>query len=303
MRELPILSVGRLDPEVSRIVGVGFHGLEEVLFGGFDPATYLSDHPIHELLGVDLSAYGDPGLKQAVGNWTNVDPENEVPFVVELDDLLRLHHLVLSRRVTTILEFGVGKSTTVFAHALAINEERDAGVVAADMRRSNPFELHSIDNDAGWIETASQGLPEFLRRRCHLHHCPLEIGEFAGRLCTYYRDLPNLAPDLIYLDGPDQFSAEGDLRGLSTAHPDRMPMAADILVFEHFLPPGTLIVVDGRTANARFLATNLQRRWSYWHAVDFDQHFFELAEPPLGPYNARQIEHCLGEEFSVRSSV
>ena len=197
----------------------------------------------------------------------------------------------------------MGKSTTVLAHALAINEERDAGVVAADMRRSNPFELHSVDNDTSWIETASQALPEFLRDRCHLHHCPLEIGEFAGRLCTYYRNLPNLAPDLIYLDGPDQFSAEGDLRGLSTAHPDRMPMAADILVFEHFLPPGTLIVVDGRTANARFLATNLQRRWSYWHAVEFDQHFFELVETPLGPYNARQIEHCLGDDFSARSNI
>ncbi|MCH2423894.1 MAG: hypothetical protein MK196_12390, partial [Acidimicrobiales bacterium] len=200
-------------------MGVGDHGLEKALFGGFDPATHLSDYPIHELLGVDLSSYGDPGAKQAVGNWTNVDPGNEVPFVVELDDLLRLHHIVLSRRVTTVLEFGVGKSTTVLAHALAINEERDAGVVAADMRRSNPFELHSVDNDTSWIETASQALPEFLRDRCHLHHCPLEIGEFAGRLCTYYRNLPNLAPDLIYLDGPDQFSAEGDLRGLSTAHP------------------------------------------------------------------------------------
>ena len=284
-------------------MGVGDHGLEKALFGGFDPATHLSDYPIHELLGVDLSSYGDPGAKQAVGNWTNVDPGNEVPFVVELDDLLRLHHIVLSRRVTTLLEFGVGKSTTVLAHALAINEERDAGVVAADMRRSNPFELHSVDNDTSWIETASQALPEFLRDRCHLHHCPLEIGEFAGRLCTYYRNLPNLAPDLIYLDGPDQFSAEGDLRGLSTAHPDRMPMAADILVFEHFLTPGTLIVVDGRTANARFLATNLQRRWSYWHAVEFDQHFFELVETPLGPYNARQIEHCLGDDFSVRSNI
>ena len=297
------MSVGRLNPEVSRIVGVGVHGLEKALFGGFDPATHLSDYPIHELLGVDLSSYGDPGAKQAVGNWTNVDPGNEVPFVVELDDLLRLHHIVLSRRVTTVLEFGVGKSTTVLAHALAINEERDAGVVAADMRRSNPFELHSVDNDTSWIETASQALPEFLRDRCHLHHCPLEIGEFAARLCTYYRNLPNLAPDLIYLDGPDQFSAEGDLRGLSTAHPDRMPMAADILVFEHFLTPGTLIVVDGRTANARFLATNLQRRWSYWHAVEFDQHFFELVETPLGPYNARQIEHCLGDDFSVRSNI
>ena len=29
-------------------------------------------------------------------------------------------------------------------------------------------------------------------------------------------------------------------------------MAADILSIEHFLHPGTLIVIDGRTANARF---------------------------------------------------
>ena len=35
-------------------------------------------------------------------------------------------------------------------------------------------------------------------------------------------------------------------------------MSADILVFEHFLQPGTLIVVDGRAANARFLKTNLE---------------------------------------------
>ena len=33
-------------------------------------------------------------------------------------------------------------------------------------------------------------------------------------------------------------------------------MAADILAIEHFLVSGTLIVVDGRTANARFLKAN-----------------------------------------------
>ena len=279
-------------------MGSGSRLLEDSLFSGFNPVAHLDEHPIHELLDVDLGEYGDPMVKQATGVWTNVDPTNAVPFAVELDDLLRLHYLVLSRRVTTVLEFGVGKSTSVLAHALAVNEETHADQVASTMRRSNPFELHSVDNDAGWIEVAAEGLPKPLRNRCRLHHCPLEIGHFDGRLCTYYRNLPNLAPDLIYLDGPDLFSAEGDLRGLTTAHPDRMPMSADILVFEHFLTPGTLIVVDGRTANARFLLANLQRNWSYWHATEFDQHFFELAEAPLGPYNARQIDYCLEDSFS-----
>jgi hypothetical protein len=74
-------------------------------------------------------------------------------------------------------------------------------------------------------------------------------------------------------------------------------MSADILTFEHFLLPGTLIVVDGRTANARFLKTNLQRNWVYYHSEEYDQHFFELKEAPLGIYNQRQIEFCLGTEF------
>ena len=76
---------------------------------------------------------------------------------------------------------------------------------------------------------------------------------FNNRVCTYYDPIPNICPDLIYLDGPDQFSPEKDIRGISTRHQDRMPMSGDILTFEHFLQPGTLIIVDGRTANARFL--------------------------------------------------
>jgi hypothetical protein len=66
--------------------------------------------------------------------------------------------------------------------------------------------------------------------------------------------------------------------------------------------PGTLIVVDGRTANARFLKSNLQRDWTYYHSEAFDQHFFELTERPLGIYNKRQIDFCLGKEFYNRRS-
>jgi hypothetical protein len=84
---------------------------------------------------------------------------------------------------------------------------------------------------------------------------------------------------------------------------ERLPMAADLLAIEHFLLPGTLIVVDGRTANARFLKANFQRNWDYSYSTDFDQHFFELIEPPLGPYNARQIDFCLDNNWNPERAI
>ena len=85
---------------------------------------------------------------------------------------------------------------------------------------------------------------------------------------------------------------------MTTNHPDRLPMSADILAREHILLPGTWIVVDGRTANVRFLRSNLQSGWLYFHHEEFDQHYFELAETPLGIHNKRQIDFLLGEDFT-----
>ena len=129
------------------------------------------------------------------------------------------------------------------------------------------------------------------------HYSRCTVSTFNGRICTLYDDLPNICPDLIYLDGPDQFSPTGDVRGVATRHSDRLPMSADILTIEHFLLPGTMIIIDGRTANARFLKTNLQRNWSYFHSQEYDQHFFELKEIPLGIYNKRQIDFCHGPNW------
>ena len=77
-------------------------------------------------------------------------------------------------------------------------------------------------------------------------------------------------------------------------------MSADIIALEHFLQPGTLIIVDGRTANARFLASNFQRKWAHYHSEKWDQHFFELQEKPLGTYNKIMLNHCLGEDYFNR---
>ena len=154
------------------------------------------------------------------------------------------------------------------------------------------------------MQIVDSQIPLILREEgiCNLHHSELEVGTFLGKVCTYYSKIPNVCPDVIYLDGPDQFSPSGDVKGITTSHQDRMSMAADILLLEHFLQPSTLIIVDGRTANARFLQCNLQRSWSHCYNEEWDQHFFELQETPLGVYNKRMIDFCLGENFYNRIS-
>ena len=265
------------------------------MFDELDYAGYLEQHPFHEGLGIDLETYEKADRKYQKNLFSTVDPKNKTPFAADLDDLIRLHFLATSRKVTTILEFGVGKSTVVFNDALKINEQRHKDYVLENLRRSNPFECLSVDNNRDWMHRLQTDYGDL--EHINLHYSECKLSTFNSRVCTFYTDLPNVCPDLIYLDAPDQFSVVGDVRGISTRHPDRMPMAGDILAFEHFLTPGTLIVIDGRTANARFLHANLQRNWRHTHSVEYDQHYLELREKPLGPHNLRQVEYCLGKDW------
>ena len=65
-------------------------------------------------------------------------------------------------------------------------------------------------------------------------------------------------------------------------------MSCDILKIEYFLRPGTIIVIDGRTSNYRFLKNNLQRKWKSFDDYKHDQYFLILDEAPLGNLNAEQ---------------
>ena len=258
---------------------------------------YLKKYSFHNNLSINLEAYGPLKKKIKRSAYYSVDPNSKKSYTAELDDLIRLHYLVISRKVTTILEFGVGKSSIVFDHALKINKEQHSKFVLQNLRRSNPFQCFSVDNNKHWISFSKRSAKTNLVK---YHYSKCIVSTFNERICTYYDDLPNICPDLIYLDGPDQFSPVGDVRGINTRNPDRLPMSADILAIEHFLLPGTLIVVDGRTANSRFLKANLQRNWSYCHSEKYDQHYFELLERPLGIYNKKQIDFCLGKDFYSR---
>ena len=252
--------------------------------------SYLRKHPFYKGLGLNIDQYDKLDKKIYRTNLERVT-SNKSSIPAEIDDLIRLHFLVTSRKVTTILEFGVGKSTFIFNDALNNNKLKHAKYIEKHLRINNAFECHSVDNIKSWINKTKKILPK--HNNVIFHHTICRMATFNSRICSLYDSLPNICPDLIYIDGPDQNSVKGQIRGISTNNIDRLPMSADLLAIEHFLLPGTLIVIDGRTANARFLKSNLQRDWSYTYSKKFDQHFFELKEPPLGKLNELQLKYCL----------
>ena len=278
--------------------------LNELIPKDFNYYSYIIENQLNNLLAIE-EIPSNPEEKIYKSKNSSVDPRNFVPFPPELDDLSRLHYIVINRKVSTILEFGVGKSSSVFAHALLINKKKHEIFFKQNLRKTNLFEIHSVDNYEKWINECKKNIDQiyFKEGITNIYFSNLFISEFGGRICTFYEQLPNISPDLIYLDGPDQFSAKKDIRGISTRNQDRFPMSGDILAFEHFLHPGTLIIVDGRTANARFLKCNLQRKWHYYYSSKWDQHFFELLEEPLGKHNKKMIDYCLGKNYYKRLQI
>lgn len=283
------------------------------LFDNLESMTYeayIKKFPFHLELNIDLKDYIKKISKQSLPEsvlseeplskklptdiWSMVNPDNKNPYPSELDDLIRLHYLVVSRKVTTILEFGVGMSTVVFNHALEYNKTKYASYVKENLRRSNLMECHSVDSSKRWVKSCKKN---YCTKNVTYHFSKCRIGTFQDQICTFYDKVPNVCPDLIYLDAPDQFTPTGKIGGISTRHSDRMPMSGDILRFENLLLPGTLIVIDGRTANARFIKNNLKRNWIYKYEEKYDQHFFELVEEPLGMYNRKQLKFIKDSVF------
>ena len=66
--------------------------------------NYLIENPFHHLLNVDLDDYGEVDKKIIRPVFYSVNPELGEAYSAELDDLIRLHYLVTSRKVTTVLE-------------------------------------------------------------------------------------------------------------------------------------------------------------------------------------------------------
>ena len=119
------------------------------------------------------------------------------------------------------------------------------------------------------------------------------LTKFNGVICHKFDYLPNFSPDLIYLDGPDHDQVKGDIDGFRYLESFTQPMGVDILAIEAFLWPETIIVTDGRTANARFLAKRLRREWQILHDPFGDRTLFRLNETALGLISEQHVNFRL----------
>ncbi len=216
----------------------------------------------------------------------------DTPFPPEPADLVRLHKMVRERKSFTVLEFGLGYSTIVMAHALAKNQQDWENLSGKpEIRNRFMFQLFTVDASLRWIEQTRSRFPAALADRVHFRHSEVHAGRFNGQLCHYYDTLPDIVPDFIYLDGPAPKDVQGDINGLSFQCDERTVMAADLLLMEPTFLPGTFILIDGRTNNVRFLERNFTRKYETAWDRKGDVTTMELVEERLGPYN------LLGSDF------
>lgn len=224
--------------------------------------------------------------------------KNSEPYPAEIDDLVRLHKLIRKRKVFSILEFGVGYSTIVMADAIRKNElEYKKLKSKPEIRNSNKFKIISLDSSKAWIAKASKLIPRQLKKYIDIKFSEVYVDTFNDRFCHFYKKLPDIIPDFIYVDGPSNLHVKGSKNGLSYKNLDRTIMMADLLLMEPTFLPGTLILFDGRTNNARFIKNNFQRKFKHKFHSEYDISTFELIEEPIGKYNYNQIHYCLGKKF------
>ena len=162
------------------------------------------------------------------------------------------------------------------------------------LRRKNLFELFIIDDEKKYLNFSKKRVSkkkELKNIKVHWKYSPIMLENYNGQISTTYKKLHLCNPDFIYIDGPDLFSkVKNTIQDFTTQHEDMMPMINYILKFENFLNPGTIILTDGRAANAFFLKNNFKRNWLYYFDKINDQHFFYLNDVPFGLINKNLIK-------------
>jgi hypothetical protein len=148
------------------------------LLSNLNIENYLKENDIEAILKKKFTSG-----RELKGLFDSVDPYNKVPFPAEFGDLVRLHFLIRERKVINILEFGVGKSTAVFSDALIKNYHEHYEYVIKNLRKIDPFRCVSVDNSEHWINLVKQ---TYNLDRVTLQYSEVIMGQFNGRICTYY---------------------------------------------------------------------------------------------------------------------
>tara|TARA_X000000950_G_C13893736_1_gene651931 strand:+ start:911 stop:1690 length:780 start_codon:yes stop_codon:yes gene_type:complete len=212
-------------------------------------------------------------------------------FKPNLLDLYYLFKIIILNKRLTALEYGCGWSSLVLSLALKENEKKYKKKIKM-LRKDNKFELYIFDNYKSFLNSTKRKMNKYLKNITNTQfiYSRCVMTEHLGNYCSIYEKKLNFNPDFIYLDGPSQFGIFNNKKfNFNTDVNDFMPMSADILKYEFFLIPGTIIVIDGRGANVNFLKKMFKRNWTYKYNNSIDQHYFLLNDDSFGIHNNRLI--------------
>ena len=128
-----------------------------------------------------------------------------------------------------------------------------------NMRYEKNIHVYAVEQEKKYIKTTKKRIPPHLKKYITLYFDKIDTIIYKDRFASKCRNLPNISPDLIYLDASSLYFTKKKYKGFSFSHINRVPMSADIFFIEYFLEPGTVIIVDGRTANVRFIKDHFNR--------------------------------------------
>ncbi len=151
-------------------------------------------------------------------------------------DLLYLYQAVRKSPPGVVLEFGSGCSTIMLSQALADNA-----------REGKAGHLYSLDADPKWGQVTIDSIPGELVKWSDITLTEAIPSEYEDTPVWRYAGIPDVLPDLIYLDGP--------------ALSEERKVAVDVLDMEAKLKQGTRLIVDGRIPNCNFLEKHFKRDW------------------------------------------
>jgi hypothetical protein len=203
-----------------------------------------------------------------------------------LEDLYFIYNLILKSKRVTSLEFGCGYSSEVIALALNENKIKFQNKIK-NLRRSHPFINFVVDNQKKYLNILKKRSKYLNNIKFNYSECIIDI--IKDSYAITYEKIPHVSPDFIYIDGPSQDKIKNQNYNFNIEDKDLVPIVSDILLIEYYLIPGTLILIDGRGANAQFLLDNLNRKWKYKYFKNFDMHLFKLVANSIGRINDQQL--------------
>jgi hypothetical protein len=120
-----------------------------------------------------------------------------------------------------------------------------------------PGHLYSVDAVDYWAKTTWELMPKHTQAISTCVATDLVTVEYGGTPVLRHAEIPDVAPDFIFLDGPDFQEQEHKA-------------VCDPVDLESRFRPGFCMVVDGRVENTNFLKAHLKRNYSVSHRWPFE---------------------------------